>query len=289
MTPEHRTAERFDFLEPHDAQAFACRQVADGAPVLFVAHDEECAWQFLCGGDHPDGGLDGALMTCLGCAAARDPAINDVAGLARGQQAARTGVGQAWADVAKDSRWSRILGQHWSCTACGQQHHGLFDLACSRPDHWQGSEIQRPNAEALTSRHFLSEDFCILDGEHFFVRSVLPIPLLGSGGGTFAFGVWSTLSESNFERYRETFDSGDQGALGPWFGWFSNRLRGYPDTLNLKCQVHPRAWRRRPWIEITLQDHPLAVEQRTGITLERLAEVLGLYGHSIDEALLRWP
>ena len=67
--------------------------------------------------------------------------------------------------------------------------------------------------------------------------------------------------------------------LGPRFGWFSNRLKGYPDTLNLKCQVHPRAGRQRPWIELEATDHPLALEQRNGITFDRLLEILALHGH----------
>ena len=29
-------------------------------------------------------------------------------------------------------------------------------------------------------------------------------------------------------------------------------------------------------------DHPLAVEQREGITIDRLAEILTLYGHGLD-------
>ena len=139
----------------------------------------------------------------------------------------------------------------------------------------------------LSSRHFLSEDFCVLEGEHFFVRCVLDLPLLGTEGRSFGLGVWSTLSEANFKLYCDTFDTGKQDELGPWFGWFSNRLKAYPNTLNLKCQVHPRPGRQRPWIEITQPDHPLAKEQREGISVERLAEILALDGHAVDPALLR--
>jgi hypothetical protein len=127
---------------------------------------------------------------------------------------------------------------------------------------------------------------CILEGEHFFVRCVLDIPLIGSGGRSFGYGVWSTPSRKNFLLYQETFDSGEQGDLGPWFGWFSNRLEGYPDSLNLKCQVHPRAGRQRPWVELEATDHPLALEQRNGISFDRLVEILELHGHGLDRALL---
>jgi hypothetical protein len=93
------------------------------------------------------------------------------------------------------------------------------------------------------------------------------------------------LSKKNFALYADTFDSGEQGALGPWFGWFSNRLRGYTDTFNLKCQVHPRDGRRRPWIELEPTEHPLAREQRNGITFGRLLEIYAIHGHDIATAL----
>ena len=94
-----------------------------------------------------------------------------------------------------------------------------------------------------------------------------------------------TLSKTNFDRYIETFDTGDHGHLGPWFGWFSNRIPGYPDTLNLKCQVVPRNGRSRPYVELKPTHHPLAIEQRDGITFGRILEIYALYGHDVRAAL----
>jgi hypothetical protein len=184
-----------------------------------------------------------------------------------------------------DPRWRRLKDQTWICPRCGIAHGGLFDLVCGKPEPWTGSEEKLPNSEALSSRHVLTEDFCILNGEHYFVRCVLNLPVIGSGGESFGFGVWSSLSEKNFRIYADTFDSGRQGRLGPWFGWFSNRLPGYPDTANLKCQVHPRSDRQRPWIELEPTDHPLAIEQRNGITLDRILEIYALSGHDLAHAL----
>ncbi len=56
------------------------------------------------------------------------------------------------------------------------------------------------------------------------------------------------------------------------FGWLNSRLPLYPDTLNLKTNVHLRA-AIRPWIELESTDHPLALEQQEGITLERVQEI----------------
>jgi hypothetical protein len=181
---------------------------------------------------------------------------------------------------AIDPRWAALHGRSWTCASCGGRHKGLFDLACAKPDFWQGAETYLPNAAISESSNCLTEDFCIIDGEHFFVRAVLSIPLRGLPGQSFSYGVWSTLSKKNFERYAETFDSGEQDGLGPWFGWFSNRLKGYPDTLNMKCQVHPQFGRQRPWIELEQSEHPLAIEARDGITYERLFEIYAIEGHT---------
>jgi hypothetical protein len=90
----------------------------------------------------------------------------------------------------------------------------------------------------------------------------------------------------NFHIYLDAFDAGGRDDLGPWFGWFFNRLPGYPDSLNLKCQLYPQANRQRPRIELEPTDHPLAVEQLKGITFDRLLEIYALSGHDLRAALL---
>ena len=186
----------------------------------------------------------------------------------------------------QDPRWRRLHDRHWTCPCCGLRHGGLFDLACSNPTPWQGSEEHWPNSQVLTSANILTEDFCDLDGEHFFVRCVLQLPIAGKPETFFGYGAWATLSRVNFNLYLNTFDSGEQDGLGPWFGWFSNRLKGYPDTLNLKCHVQPRSGRQRPFIELEPTQHPLTIEQRDGITFDRLLEIYALNGHDLRIALL---
>jgi hypothetical protein len=188
-------------------------------------------------------------------------------------------------DLANDPRWRRLWDRPWTCAECGQTHQGLIDLVCGKPAPWPGPEDKAPNGALELSGNFLSEDFCVLDGQHFFVRAVLELPIRGSGGRHFGFGVWTTLSRQNFVRYVETFDSGEQDELGPWFGWFSNWLDGYPDTLNLKCQVHPVSGRQRSRVLLEPTDHPLAIEQQNGITFDRLLELYAISGHDIKTSL----
>ena len=47
----------------------------------------------------------------------------------------------------------------------------------------------------------------------------------------------------------------------------------YPKTANLKTMVHWRDGGVRPFFELERPDHPLAVEQRTGITLDRVGDI----------------
>lgn len=60
----------------------------------------------------------------------------------------------------------------------------------------------------------------------------------------------------------------------PYFGWLTTELAPYsPSTTNLKTHVHTRSLGQRPFIELEPTDHPLAVEQRTGITMDRVREI----------------
>ena len=120
--------------------------------------------------------------------------------------------------------------------------------------------------------------------EHYFVRCVLVLPILGAPDDAFGFGVWSSLSRKNFEVYVDTFDSGEQDTLGPWFGWFSNRLRGYPDTANLKCQVHPRGGRRRP-DRARADRSPARARSPQRHHVRRLLDIYAVHGHDLRAAL----
>jgi hypothetical protein len=155
-----------------------------------------------------------------------------------------------------------------------------MDLGTASPHFWRDPEEPLPNSALASSTHCLTHDFCIVEGQHYFVRCILQLPLIGAPGEHFAFGVWSSLAEKNFRIYVDTFDSGEQAGVGPWFGWFSNRLEGYPDTLGLKCRVHPQADHQRPWIEVEDSGHPLATESREGITYDRLLQIYAAYGHA---------
>jgi hypothetical protein len=53
----------------------------------------------------------------------------------------------------------------------------------------------------------------------------------------------------------------------------------YPDAEALKTTAHLRDDGVRPYIELQPTDHPLAIEQRDGISVDRLAEIYAAYTH----------
>src|SRR5262249_13596645 len=107
------------------------------------------------------------------------------------------------ATTPPDPRWKQLEDRRWTCSVCKGRHAGLIEFACRRPLAWPHGEDYVPNDRVMTSTHFLSEDFCRLRGEHFFVRCVLPLPLIGYPGKTYCYGVWSMLSPADFQAYLE--------------------------------------------------------------------------------------
>ncbi len=184
--------------------------------------------------------------------------------------------------LADDPRWQQLNSRDRVCPCCGQRHGGLFALATGKPDIWTGDPADaQPNTAIWDSGHVLTEDFCIVDAQYFFVRGVAHLPIIGGDGEDFGLGVWSSLSKDNFKRYVADFGEPELTETGPWFGWFSNSLFGYPETLNLQCAVTPRAGGTRPAIVVTDDDHPLAREQREGISLDRILELYAANGHDL--------
>jgi hypothetical protein len=168
----------------------------------------------------------------------------------------------------------------WRCRTCDKPHHEMFNLDAFAPWHWGDPIDPEPNGALRMDGYFLSEDFCVIAGEHFFVRGVMDIPVEGSAQ-PFGIGCWSTLSRANFETYVDGFDGEDAEADHPWTGWLSLSMEPFPPAINEPCWVTPRSGRRRPAISMINQEHPLAAAQRDGIGVERLLEIYRVNGHDL--------
>lgn len=147
------------------------------------------------------------------------------------------------------------------CQVCGEWHEGLPDIGFDAPLHYhQLSEDERSTIATKSS------DLCSINNEDFFVRGVIEVPIQGRADH-FGIGAWVSLKEENFRRYVELYDAEDPSGDGPYFGWLCNRIAGYPDTVSLKTLLYLRPVPARPSIALEPSDHPLALQQRDGISL----------------------
>ena len=89
-----------------------------------------------------------------------------------------------------------------------------------------------------------------------------------------------SLSKEHFDRERALSKNPERTKEPPYFGWLCSRIQIYPDTLLLKSHVHTREIGTRPYIELESSDHPLAVEQRSGIAGMRAHEIAELIEHT---------
>lgn len=85
----------FRFAEDPHTATFVCTHVLEGGdPILFVVHDDEGDWQFLCGrDDHTD---EDAHVVGLVHMVERDPSLNDLADMCENHHATRAVVGEPW-------------------------------------------------------------------------------------------------------------------------------------------------------------------------------------------------
>ena len=159
----------------------------------------------------------------------------------------------------------------YRCAVCGSLHEGtdVPDLGMQFPDPYL--DVPEQERDERTEH---DSDTCIVrdeDGEHYFIRGVILIPVHGQDE-PLGIGVWVSQSRQNFERYRAN------EATAPTFGWLCNRIDFYQDsTYALKTRVHFHEDGQRPTIELEPTEHPLAVAQRDGISLAKVWEIVHKY------------
>ncbi len=154
------------------------------------------------------------------------------------------------------------------CTRCGAEHDPLpLSYSVKAPE-----AVTRIPPNELEQRVVFSPDQCVIDGRDFYLRGRIPIPVKGVEQ-PFIWGVWAEVSPKNFIRTNELWTVDGREQEPTFSGWLDNVILPYGDTLNLEVRVHTQPVGRRPHFEIANPDHPLAIEQREGITLLRVQEI----------------
>jgi hypothetical protein len=155
----------------------------------------------------------------------------------------------------------------FECACCGEYHVGMPSFGWD----WPVPYLLVPEAERA-QRVDIGPDYCVIDGQEFYVRGCLEIPV-HEHGESFSWGAWVSLGRESFLKYAELHDDVEREPGARFVGWLSSAIPTYPMEEHLKAALHIRPWPTRPFIELESTEHPLAVEQREGITRARVKEI----------------
>ena len=102
------------------------------------------------------------------------------------------------------------------------------------------------------SRLDLTGDGCVIDEREFFVKGLLSLPIQGTDA-VLTWGVWVSLSESDFHTFARVFEDVTRVLGVSFLGWLSNSVPGFESSEPLAAKLHVRAYPLRPWVEQRLQ------------------------------------
>lgn len=137
--------------------------------------------------------------------------------------------------------------------------------------------VEAMSEEERAARVHVEGDRCELDGEQFFVRARIQLPLV-EAGEVFEWTVWVTLGGAPYVRICEALDGATDEMPKPAPALLATRLPLYPDTLDLRCRVHAQE-RALPLCVVESAAHPLAFDQHMGITIDRVREFIDVLRH----------
>ncbi|WP_445369239.1 DUF2199 domain-containing protein [Methylomonas sp. BW4-1] len=122
-------------------------------------------------------------------------------------------------------------------------------------------------------------DLSVLDGEQFFIRALLPLPV-DEREAPYNLGIWVQVSQSDFERVYELWDEEDQAQEPAFAATLANDIPNHPSTCGLAASLALTGPKTRPVLTLGPAEHPLVGEQTRGITAHRAAEYSSLCASS---------
>lgn len=162
-------------------------------------------------------------------------------------------------------RAKHINTTEFVCPQCGRVHDELpLDLAYQRPADY----FKIPESERAT-RIDINDDICVIDEREFYVRGVLELPIKDTDK-RFGWGIWARVSKSDLRRYFELWNVDSTDNEPPFNGKLSGGIKYYPGSDLLEVSVHLQPQAKRPLFKVISNDHPLGIDQREGITMEKV-------------------
>jgi hypothetical protein len=153
------------------------------------------------------------------------------------------------------------------CSVCGQTHRkSESELFFQRPD-----VIQALAGNDREKRCKSTSDAWMLDGERFFLRGLLPLPIRGESR-RYCIGVWAEVSRDVFARVNELWTEPVQSAEPRMPALLANALPLGPGSLGLFVVIQLTGPKTRPEYYLEATEHPLYSEQARGIDSHRALE-----------------
>lgn len=156
----------------------------------------------------------------------------------------------------------------FACTICGK-HHDVLPLSYSIKAPKAALEIP---GDQLEQRVLLTPDQCVVDGKAFYLRGRIPVPVVGLDE-PFIWGVWAEVSPKDFIRTIELWKVEGRETQQPFPGWLDTDMPIFGNTLNLEVDVWTQPVGRRPHFLLIDEEHPLAIEQKNGISMQRAEQI----------------
>jgi hypothetical protein len=164
------------------------------------------------------------------------------------------------------------------CKSCNLYHDELpVALGPDAPSPW----YQVPESERA-QRTQLSADQCVIDGKQFFVRGRIMLLVTDTADEAFTWLAWVAVSKESFMYSSATWNTPGREKSLPSFGWLQTALPYTPSTLNMAVRIRTMPVGERAVIDLDESDHPLAIEQRDGISSARLQDLVAATLHPRD-------
>jgi hypothetical protein len=155
------------------------------------------------------------------------------------------------------------------CGSCSRIHRGIPGWTVPLPDALLGVPVAEREDRAV-----VGPSQCIIDDRLHFMRGNLELPVHG-GDEPFTWTVWVAVSKRTFARASALWEEEGREREPPYPGKLANELPTYPSTLGLRVRLQERPVGERPLLLVE-GSHPLAREQREGLSAERVTELASL-------------
>ena len=96
----------------------------------------------------------------------------------------------------------------WTCAICKTEHSSL-PLCFGAEAPWRAFATEAEFEERVE----LTDDQCVIDEQHFFVRGHIELPIIDTSD-TFAWSVWCSLSEESFRHMCERWEDPERDGDG---------------------------------------------------------------------------